>query len=122
MRVSDELRKAASVKPGDEVTVEMTTGATWPEPTVPKDLKDALDVAPQNVKDKWNDITPMARWEWIRWMNATLSQETRKVRIEKTISKLNGKHRRPCCFNLAACTEPYVMKNSRLMEPTGTKD
>jgi len=58
----------------------------------------------------------MARWEWIRWMNATLSQETRKIRVEKTIGKLNGKHRRPCCFNLAACTEPYLMKSGRLME------
>jgi hypothetical protein len=121
MRVSDELQKAAGVKSGDEVTVEMTTNATWPEPEVPKDLKDALATAPQNVKDKWKDITPMARWEWIRWMNATLSQETRKVRIEKTISKLNGKHRRPCCFNLAACTEPYLMKGGRLMEPAELK-
>jgi hypothetical protein len=121
MRVSDELQKAAGVKPGDEVTVEMTTSTTWPEPNVPKDLKDALAIAPQKVKDKWKDITPMARWEWIRWMNATLSQETRKVRIEKTISKLNGKHRRPCCFNLAACTEPYLMKGGRLMEPAEQK-
>jgi antitoxin component of MazEF toxin-antitoxin module len=121
MRVSDELQKAAGVKSGDEVTVEMTTSSIWPEPVVPKDLKEALDVAPQKVKDKWKDITPMARWEWIRWMNATLSQETRKVRIEKTISKLNGKHRRPCCFNLAACTEPYLMKSGRLMEPEEVK-
>lgn len=116
IRVTDEMQKAAGVKANDTVTVEMTNGAAWPEPEVPKDLKDALSVAPQKVKDKWHDITPMARWEWIRWMNATLSQETRKVRIEKTIVKLNGKHRRPCCFNLAACTEPYVAKNSRLIE------
>jgi hypothetical protein len=121
MRVSDELQRTAGVKAGESVTVEMTTNATWPEPIVPKDLKDALEQAPQKVKDKWNDITPMARWEWIRWMNATLSQETRKVRIEKTISKLNGKHRRPCCFNLAACTEPYLMKGGRLMEPADVK-
>jgi uncharacterized protein YdeI (YjbR/CyaY-like superfamily) len=116
MRVSDELQKAAGVHAGDEVTVEMTSNPTWPEPEVPKDLTDALQDASIKVKEKWEDITPMARWEWIRWMNATLSQETRKVRIEKTISKLNGKHRRPCCFNLAACTEPYLMKNGQLMD------
>ena len=101
MRVSDELKKTAGVISGDTVTVEITTSATWPEPNLPKDFADALKIAPAKVKDKWKDITPMARWEWIRWMNATLSQETRAVRIEKTISKLNGKHRRPCCFNLA---------------------
>jgi hypothetical protein len=116
IRVKDDLLEAAGVKTGDTVSVELTNGAPWPEPVVPKDLKDALAAAPKKVKEKWEDITPMARWEWVRWMNATLSQETRAVRIEKTISKLNGKHRRPCCFNLAACTEPYLMKNGRLME------
>lgn len=121
MRVTDELQKAVDVKSGDTVKVQMTTSKVWPEPTLPKDFVDALKVAPEKVKDKWQDITPMARWEWIRWMNATLSQETRKVRIEKTVSKLNGKHRRPCCFNLAACTEPYLMKGARLMEPTDAK-
>ena len=117
LRVTNELQKTAGVKSGDTVDVELTTSNVWPEPVVPKDVADALKAAPQKVKDKWKDITPMARWEWIRWVNATLSQETHAVRIEKTISKLNGKHRRPCCFNLAACTEPYLMKSGRLMEP-----
>ncbi len=116
IRVTDDMRERANVRAGDVVAVELTNQAPWPEPTVPKDLKDALATAPQKVKDKWKDITPMARWEWIRWMNATLSQETRAVRLEKTVSKLNGKHRRPCCFNLAACTEPYVAKSGRLVE------
>lgn len=122
MRVTDELQKATGVQSGDTVTVELTTSSIWPEPSIPDDFAEALKVAPQKVKEKWNDITPMARWEWIRWMNATLSQETRAIRIEKTISKLNGKHRRPCCFNLAACTEPYVSKNSRLINTTSETD
>lgn len=116
IRVTEEMQDHIGVNSGDTVTVEMTTGATWPEPNVPKDFADALKIAPQKVKDKWKDITPMARWEWIRWMNATLSKETRTVRIEKTVSKLDGKHRRPCCFNLAACTEPYVAKSGQLIE------
>ena len=116
MRVSDELQKATGVRSGDTVAVEMTTSKVWPEPNVPKDLANALKTAPQKVKDKWQDITPMARWEWVRWIKATLSQETRAVRIEKTISKLDGKHRRPCCFNLAACTEPHLMKSGQLIE------
>ncbi|MBC7512358.1 DUF1905 domain-containing protein [Candidatus Saccharibacteria bacterium] len=116
IRVTGEMSERANVHAGDTVNVELTNQAVWPEPKVPKDLKAALDTAPQKVKDKWVDITTMARWEWIRWMNATLCQETRAVRIQKTISKLNGTHRRPCCFNLAACTEPYVAKGGRLME------
>jgi hypothetical protein len=116
IRVTDDMQARANARAGDTVAVELTNQVEWPEPKVPKDLQEALNIAPQKVKDKWQDITPMARWEWIRWMNATLSQETRAVRVEKTISKLNGKHRRPCCFNLAACTEPYVAKNSQLLE------
>ena len=117
MRVSSALQSEAGIKAGDTVHVEITTSDVWPEPVIPEDFADALTVAPQKVRDKWQDITPMARWEWIRWMNATLSRETRAVRIEKTVSKLNGTHRRPCCFNLAACTEPYLMKSGRLIEP-----
>lgn len=116
IRVPDELQKAAGVTSGDTVAVEMTTSNVWPEPNVPSDFARALDAAPEKVKTKWKDITPMARWEWIRWVNATGNMDTRDIRIEKTISKLNGKHRRPCCFNLAACTEPYVAKNSQLIE------
>ena len=116
IQVRDKLQKHANVKAGDIVNVTMSTNSTWPEPNIPEDFEEALKSAPQIVVDKWEDITPMARWEWIRWMNATLSQETRAVRIEKTISKLAGKHRRPCCFNLAACTETYVSKSGQLME------
>lgn len=118
LRVTDELQKAAHVKPGDTVSVEMTTIKDWPEPVIPEDFEKALNMAPEKVKNKWRDITPMARWEWIRWVNATGNIDTREIRIEKSISKLNGKHRRPCCFNLAACTEPYVAKNSQLIELT----
>lgn len=121
MRVSNELQKSAGVKSGDAVMVEMMTSSVWPEPNVPDDLKKALNVAPEKVTGKWKDITPMARWEWIRWVNATASMDTRAVRIEKTVSKLNGKHRRPCCFNLAACTDPDLAKNSQLIEPVDVK-
>ena len=116
LRVTDEVQRIADVKVGDTVSVELTTSEIWPEPTLPQDIADALAAAPQKVKDKWQDITPMARWEWVRWVNATGSVDTRAIRIVKTISKLEGKHRRPCCFNLAACTEPELSKSGRLME------
>jgi len=120
MRITEDLQRAAGVYAGDTATLELTPTKEWPEPAVPDDIAKALATAPQKVKDKWQDITPMARWEWIRWVNATASTATRAIRIEKTISKLNGKHRRPCCFNLAACTDPDLAKNSRLIEPAKT--
>ena len=116
IRVTDELQKLAHVKVGDKVAIELTTSDVWPEPDLPQDIAHALESAPQKVQDKWRDITPMARWEWVRWVNATGSIETRATRIVKTISKLDGKHRRPCCFNLAACTAAELSKSGRLLE------
>ena len=117
----DAAMQAAGIGEGSKLSLELTPTKDWPEPDVPEDLATVLGSAPEKVQAKWRDITPMARWEWIRWMNATLSQETRAVRLEKTISKLNGKHRRPCCFNLAACTEPKLSKSGRLIGVTATK-
>lgn len=116
LRMDDALQQLTGAHAGDMVTLDLTPTKDWPEPKIPSDLKKALAAAPQKVKEKWQDITPMARWEWIRWVNATSNVETRDVRIEKTISKLNGKHRRPCCFNLAACTDPDLSKSGRLIE------
>ena len=107
--------QAAGVREGVSVMLNVNTIKDWPEPKVPADIAKALNMAPQNVTDKWQDITPMARWEWVRWVNETGSDATRAIRIEKTISKLAGKHRRPCCFNLAGCTDPKLSKSGRLI-------
>lgn len=117
MKISSDLQKRAGLNVGDIASVTFEVTKSWPEPTIPADFASALKNAPEKVKEKWQDITPMARWEWIRWVNSTGNDGTRQIRIEKSISKLNGKHRRPCCFNLAACTEPSVSKNGILLEP-----
>jgi len=116
VKIPKDLQKAASVQPGDTVPFELTVTKDWPEPEIPEDFAKALKMASEKVKEKWQDITPMARWEWIRWVNATGSMDTRAKRIEVSISKLNGKHRRPCCFNLAACTDPELSKSGRLID------
>lgn len=115
-RVDEDTKRSLNVREGDEVTIEVSPSKDWPEPTVPDDVAKALAAAPQKVKEKWSDITAMARWEWVRWVNATANPSTRAIRIEKTVSKLNGSHRRPCCFNLAACTDPELSKSGRLRE------
>jgi hypothetical protein len=55
---------------GDVVTVEIERNDAWPEPQVPSEFEAAL-VATPAAGDTWADITPMARWEWVRWVNAT---------------------------------------------------
>ncbi|MBS3141759.1 DUF1905 domain-containing protein [Candidatus Woesearchaeota archaeon] len=100
----------------DTVTVKITPIKEWPEPKVPLDLKKALATTP-HAHTVWKDITPSARWDWIRWIRSTKQQETRKRRIEVAISKLKGGDRRPCCFNRNMCTEPDVSNNGKLIEP-----
>lgn len=114
MMVREELRQATGVGPGDTATLEVNTVDDWPEPNVPRDLEAALATAPRKIQELWKDITPMARWEWVRWVNATRNPDTRSRRVEVTISKMNSGKRRPCCFDLSACTDPNLSRSGRL--------
>ena len=65
--------------------------------TIPKDLREALALAPK-ARAVWEDITPLARSEWICWVTSGKKVETRGIRIKKALSKLGGGMRRPCCW------------------------
>ncbi len=116
LAIDKNLSKAAKVKVGDTVTLEIESTKEWPEPQVPADLQKALATTPQ-AQASWLDTTPMARWDWIRWIRSTNQDKTRKKRIEVALSKLKAGMKRPCCFNRSMCTEPSVAKNGVLLEP-----
>jgi hypothetical protein len=116
MRIGGELQHAAGLGAGDTAALAIESLKDWPEPTVPQDLEAALAAAPQKIQDLWQAITPMARWEWVRWVNATQNPDTRNRRVAVSISKMKSGKRRPCCFNLAACTDPKLSKNGKLIE------
>jgi len=64
---------------------------------MPADLRKAL-MSDESVLERWEDLTPLARNEWICW-NITVKQpETRKNHIERTITELLEGKRRPCCW------------------------
>jgi Bacteriocin-protection, YdeI or OmpD-Associated/Domain of unknown function (DUF1905) len=117
MAIDRQLQRTAVVGAGDTAALQIESLKDWPEPDVPQDLEAALATAPRKIQDLWKDITPMARWEWVRWVNATPNPDTRKRRVEVTISKMKSGKRRPCCFNLAACTDANLSKSGRLIEP-----
>ncbi len=100
---------------GDVASVTLVVTKDWPEPSVPGDLRGALDEAPETIQAIWDDITPMARWEWVRWVNATRNPSTRQRRVEVSISKLSNGKRRPCCFDLASCTDPELSRSGKLI-------
>jgi Domain of unknown function (DUF1905)/Bacteriocin-protection, YdeI or OmpD-Associated len=116
MRVDDTLQHAAGISAGDMAAIDIEVTKDWPEPSVPPDLATALAAAPEHIQHLWDEITPMARWEWVRWVNSTNNRDTRTRRVEVSISKMTAGKRRPCCFNLSACTDPDLSKNGRLLE------
>ncbi|MGI9027892.1 MAG: YdeI/OmpD-associated family protein [Candidatus Saccharimonadales bacterium] len=64
---------------------------------VPTDLRIALTSTPAALT-AWEDITPLARNEWICLVESAKQAETRKRRIERARSQLSSGKRRPCCW------------------------
>lgn len=116
-RVERTLLRAFQGNGGATATIAIEPVKKWPEPRVPSDLKRALS-ADRPALDQWKDITPNARWDWIRWINATRNPATRAIRIEKTLSKLKAGKRSACCFDRSQCTEPDVSQNGVLLPST----
>ena len=116
LNVDEPMRDAANVAAGDEVTLSIEPSSDWPEPMVPADVLAALKADPE-AKEFWDDVTPMARWDWLRWINSTNNPDTHKHHIEVALSKLKAGERRPCCFNRSMCCVPEVSKSGMLIIP-----
>ena len=114
-RPDEKLLEAAHAKSGDIVKVEIEPTKEWIEPEAPLDVKKALSTS-RKAEELWKDITPNARWDWIRWIRAVKTEDTRKKHIQVMMDKLNKGMRRPCCFNRNLCSEPYVSKNWMLLD------
>ena len=64
---------------------------------LPEDFKKAILSDPK-MFSLWEDITPLARNEWICWVTSAKKQETREKRIVVGRSKMHSGMRRPCCW------------------------
>jgi hypothetical protein len=64
---------------------------------LPGDLRDVLLVN-ATALDAWNDITPLARNEFICWVEDAKQATTRARRIRRTREELEEGQRRPCCW------------------------
>ena len=64
---------------------------------MPADLHKAL-ISDEAALAAWNAITPIARNEWICWVENAKQLETRTKRIQRTHTELAEGKRRPCCW------------------------
>jgi uncharacterized protein YdeI (YjbR/CyaY-like superfamily) len=64
---------------------------------LPADLRETL-VADTSVLEAWKDITPLARNEFICWVEDAKRKTTRERRIRRTREELEEGMRRPCCW------------------------
>ena len=64
---------------------------------LPEDLAAALRSDPEALAT-WQDITPLARNEWICWVESAKKAETRAKRIDWGRENLRDGKRRPCCW------------------------
>jgi hypothetical protein len=64
---------------------------------LPSDLRKAL-LADKAALERWEDLTPLARNEWICWSITVKQPQTRKNHVRRTITELKEGIRRPCCW------------------------
>ncbi|MBP7857491.1 MAG: YdeI/OmpD-associated family protein [Candidatus Saccharimonadales bacterium] len=77
---------------------------------LPDDFRAAI-ATDQKMLTMWQDITPLARNEWICWVLDAKKPETRARRIAVGRSKMQSGMRRPCCW--AGCSHRQKSTNSR---------
>lgn len=76
------------------MTIRLSSGVVH---TVPTDMRKAL-TSSDTIRDAWNDLTPLARNEWICWTTSVKKPETRKKHIERLSADMEKGKRRPCCW------------------------
>ena len=63
----------------------------------PDFLQEALNRDPA-LQAKWDDLTALARNEWICWMTSPKKQETRDAHLARLQEEVLAGKRRPCCW------------------------
>lgn len=66
-----------------------------PHKNIPTNFKKALSSS-AGALELWNNITPLAKSEWICWITSAKKTETKTKRIQVGIDKLSSGMRRPC--------------------------
>ena len=95
-----KTRRKPPASAGNRIILAAMSGNRVPDGVVhklPADLRQAL-IANSTALAAWKDITPLARNEFICWVDDAKQEATRKRRIRRTQEELEEGQRRPCCW------------------------
>lgn len=73
--------------------MKLSSGTTHALPT---DMRNTIIA--DKIHEYWQNITPLARNEWICWITSAKKSETRAGRIVRMVENLQKGKRRPCCW------------------------
>jgi uncharacterized protein YdeI (YjbR/CyaY-like superfamily) len=80
---------------------------------LPDDMRKAISAEP-TARAAWEDITPLARSEWICWTITVKQQKTRDEHVKRTVEELMTGKRRPCCWvgclHRGSARKPFIRK------------
>src|SRR3984893_14674856 len=76
---------------------ESKTGKPSSVHKTPTDLRVALR-SEATTQAAWQDLTPLARNEWICWVISAQQETTRNRRIQRAVEELKAAKRRPSCW------------------------
>ena len=74
--------------------IEISNGVVH---NTPMDLRKVL-ASDKVALAKWEDLTPLARNEWICWTISVKTPKKRREHVERVVSELKDGVRRPCCW------------------------
>ena len=87
---------------------------------LPDDMRKALK-ADAAALSAWEDITPLARNEWICWVTIVKKQETRDEHVARLVSQLKDGTRRPCCWPGCPHRNPRTKKYFDAKRPSARR-
>lgn len=64
---------------------------------LPKDIGKVIKDNPE-LKERWDNLTPLARNEWICWVTIVKKQETRDNHLNRLEKEILEGVKRPCCW------------------------
>jgi hypothetical protein len=96
LRVNRAMLRGADAGVGD--TVQLAILGPEPKLELPPDLRAAM-AATGAAMALWDDLSDIARRDYVRWVEATKNPQTRAHRVTRTVEQLAEGKRRPCCVN-----------------------